>query len=573
MNPTLRRYALPLLSAVLTWGALAAAVYGLAGSPDHEPSTWLMVAFAPSAALLCARLTVLNLSHCGRAARVLFLIPTLLVILLALLLLEGKCERPSQNLTSFLLLFATGPCLIGLGMLLLAFRKKNRAPAEAAPSKPGWFGDAAIAMAILVTVASAGWAWFSHSAAQLEAKGLKRWAEIGRPMPEFAKNQKPIEENASLLALLRDLRPYGVRSLYRPGIITISKHPQNDVAAAERTEFGSPDVLELMGTKQLPGDAVVLPADKSRPLMARGQELAELYRGILSQPAPVWTYHPKDGLTAARPDFLLLRQMAQTMQVDALLRLSQGDREEAAAALAAGLRVSESLRENPIMVSPMIRVAIEALFVPVTARLPEQPDAWARLKKDADLMRAGLKNCLQTDALNLMELATECDQPTYGPLPRWLDKRLTRLIFQNEVGRLSMVAAGTIDYWNREDLLASTDFGDAFVVQTLAKYPAWSGPNFARAWARLNMTLLLREQAEMICFARARMDAGQLPPQSERASVVVPGAKWEIKADFAARTVAMKLTPHIPWTIDSIVTEKNFLLPLDGSKFWQFAKP
>lgn len=67
------------------------------------------------------------------------------------------------------------------------------------------------------------------------------------------------------------------------------------------------------------------------------------------------------------------------------------------------------------------------------------------------------------------------------------------------------------------------------------------------------------------------MAAGQLGGPAEHASVVIPGAKWEIVPDIANRSVALKLTPTPEWASHSPVAPPEFfLLPFDGSKSWKF---
>lgn len=95
--------------------------------------------------------------------------------------------------------------------------------------------------------------------------------------------------------------------------------------------------------------------------------------------------------------------------------------------------------------------------------------------------------------------------------------------------------------------------------------------NWSRSWIRLNATLLLREQAELIRSARTQMQSGKSGKLGERESVVVHGARWQITGDANTSSLSLKLTPTPAWTRSHGVIDENFfLIPLDGSKSWRF---
>ena len=554
----------------------------------NQPDAFLILAVFPSLVIACGYWSLRLLPRCSRVCRVAFWALAILGALAAAFFWQ---VRP----VTFPLLALPGKEIweaVPLPVLVLSwvlYRACKRGKSASGPrvSPISMVRDCALAAAILVTIAAVAILGFHQYSCHAQAAGLKRWAEIGRPMEEFKKHLKPIEENDSLKALVADLRPYGIGNLYKEGTIKYSQLPANDMAHAERPEFASSDVIELVGSWNPPGDSVVMPAEKSAKLAGREGELRELYGKILSRPAPVWECHQSDGFGLAVPNFLLLRKMAQTIAVDAGLRLSHGDREGAANAIAAGLRVSESLKESPVLVSCMIRVAIEGLFAPLTARLPEEPEGWDRLEKEASSTRASFLDCIQAENLMVMNLA-EGPEESLTPVvdefsglkpsnstafPRWLFRKfLTRSLIRLEFGHASMIEAGMVDYWTHRDMLASLDEGNRLANNLAERYPSISAANFSRGYARIQMMLLLREQAQMIRYSRAQMAAGKLG--GEHPSVVLPGAKWEITSDPAAHTVSLKLTPTPPWAIKSDVADDKFLLlPLDGSKAWKFELP
>lgn len=120
--------------------------------------------------------------------------------------------------------------------------------------------------------------------------------------------------------------------------------------------------------------------------------------------------------------------------------------------------------------------------------------------------------------------------------------------------------------WN----LTKGDLGEREFEKREASDPNIMTPNYVRAYSRVNLTLLLREQAEMIRFARARIQEGTA--SAEHASVVIPGAKWVMTGDPATNSATLKLSPIPEWAKSkSYVDESFFLLPLDGSRSWKFA--
>ena len=93
------------------------------------------------------------------------------------------------------------------------------------------------------------------------------------------------------------------------------------------------------------------------------------------------------------------------------------------------------------------------------------------------------------------------------------------------------------------------------------------------SWARINASLLCREQAEIIRATRTRLETGASGYLGERESLVAPGAKWRVTADSTSYSASFELTPRPVWTNDSDFGDQNhFLLPLDGSKAWIFRK-
>lgn len=587
--------------------------------PDlrREIGPWLLVILGPSLALLFGCWALRLLSERGRLARVLFWVPVVIGVVLVGLFVEGQWEQAEDyfvakgtsfvpmkqeeflalSLLSFLL-----PCLVAAG-LFYRHRRGNRS-SQPTVGKHSWIGELAIAGAISMVVAIVGLLWFNLHASKVQAEGLKSWTEIGRPMEAFVKTLKPTQENDSFKALLADLKPYGITCLYKPGTFQNKTGDKSSISDNSGETFCcDPDALELINYAASSSDSVSIPpGDKFADSMAqRADELLEIYQKILSRPAPVWASNPNDGPEMAVPNFLILRKIAQTLKVDALVRVARGDREGAVAALRACDRLTESLRDpltdSPELVSFMIRVAIDALMASEYARMPEQPGDWAQLQKDIIKSRATFKNLLQRDSLKINNLSDRYLQAAFAGLdetiifppftmnlPRWFKLRfLVRPFQQLESGYVSKYLTAMIAYWEHQDLRSAPDFGDDFSFDLRRKtylmsiFPLDPIPRVDRAISRLNVVLLLREQSQMIRHVRAQMATGQLAEKSEHPSLVIPGAKWEVTADTAARTASFKLTPIPGWADydkeNRVIDNEFFILPLDGSRSWKFDLP
>jgi hypothetical protein len=122
------------------------------------------------------------------------------------------------------------------------------------------------------------------------------------------------------------------------------------------------------------------------------------------------------------------------------------------------------------------------------------------------------------------------------------------------------------------ELAGLPDLGMSLHEAVSEAHPSVMNANTVRCAMRIDATLLLREQTELLRDARARLAAG-LAVES-RDSVVIPGLRWELIADAEKHTVAMRLIGAPEWIRKNEVTRPDFwVLPLDGSVAWQFRLP
>jgi hypothetical protein len=413
-----------------------------------------------------------------------------------------------------------------------------------------------------------------------EAEG--RWSAIGRPMPEFEKRLQRVDENDSLQALTRDLEPFGIESFYR------AREGEQD----PNTIHIPNEVIDVLGPRSLgASDQVDFAAHDFSYLQSHAADLRRLYQGILQREPAVWNFVPQDGMTLRVASFLAARKISQLICVDALQKLEQGDEKGATDAVAGGLKMTSNLGEQPIMVSQMIRVAIEASFAPVIARLPEDSRSLQQFAGDVEIRRENWRTALQTETWATMQvvdylgLKPEAFRTAYEN-KSFVGKFYLSLIHSFAESDCALFVAGVADQVSISRLVensASSDLGvremraasarHAPVFTTAPSLAAFSDafrPAWDRSWIRINAALLLREQAELIRSARTQLRAGKSGNLGEVESVVVPGAKWCITGDAGTNSISLKLMPLPAWTADKeVITENFFLLPLDGTKWWK----
>jgi hypothetical protein len=406
------------------------------------------------------------------------------------------------------------------------------------------------------------------------------WASIGRPMSEFEKRLKPVAENDSFRELIRDLQPFGVKSFYKA------------------QEGNDPKPISL--PKQIPDiiDPSVSPAADEVDLFRHdlsyldqhAADLSRLYQGLLQRQPPVWTFVPRDGTTLGVPSYLTARNVSQLIWVDALRKLERGEQQDAEDAVAAGLKMTSNIGEQPILLSQMIRVAIDASYAPLIARLPEDPCALenfaAEVEAKREMWRAAVQTetCVVAQVVDYLGLKPDAFKTLYensSPIQK-VRMSLGQSWLEADCSRSMMRAAAQVRVTEEVGHFALSDLGVAKINEISSNYaPIFTthgslsdmfGPNWFRSWIRLNAALLLREQAEIIRSTRAQVQLGKSGKLGDVESIVIPGAKWQITADPNANSVSLKLTPIPSWTSnrDGIPEKTFFLLPLDGSKSWKF---
>lgn len=584
------------LWSLATWILLGIADYAvmqdLGKQPEHAVY-WVLIGILPSLAIICGWRALQTAAMLPRWTRALFWMLALPAgAIFGVALASQWRVMLARSETRYLAISTFLPLVVGLWICV----RERRSAADAGSlltrlkaTCKGWMLDIALGItgaAILVVVLSGVWiAKNELQARSLKQKALARWAEIGRPMPEFEKSLTPTKENASFAELLQDLNPLGVTSLYKresnPSITDLAR------AAGETVEWFYKNGLQSTPADQLDTTPVAPPY-----LKAHAEELKGICQEILKREPPVWGCDPdnwfrflSDPDRCKIPNYLVLRQLAQLFNGDALWRMQNGDSKGALATTTAGLRISKDLGKQPVLVSFMIRIAIEALFAPVTARMPENPDAWKQLENDAKVERDQLCKVLQAEAWRRVKCANQADVSTAkllmslitpesnrnSNLPGWAAPYMLSFMRLQAAKNLS-AAAEQVRILQDIGNFRQGDLGMDEIERATGRDINVFTPNFARAIQRWNLSLLLREQAEAIRFARAQVHEGLT--HAEHDSVVIPGAKWEVIGDPAANSAALKLVPTPPWAINNDCAGPDFfLLPFDGSKSWKFAPP
>jgi hypothetical protein len=425
--------------------------------------------------------------------------------------------------------------------------------------------------------------WTKVHIAQVRQAGEARWSAIGRPMPEFEKRLQRVNENDSLQALTRELAPFGIRSFYKP------REGERDPNTIDIPN----EIFDVLDPRSLgASDQVDFAARDFSYLESHAGDLHRLYQGILKREPAVWNFVPQDGMTLRVASFLAARKISQLICVDALHKLEQGDEKGAADAIAAGLKMTSNIGEQPILISQMIRGAIEALFAPAIARLPEGSGSFKQLVSEVETRRekwraaAQTETCAVTQVVDYLGLKPEEFRSAYENKSLFgkLQLSLVHSLVENDCGFFVAGVAEQVRISEQVANLAVSDLGvkemraasgrhapALTITSQLAPFSEAFRPRWDRSWIRVNAALLLREQAEQIRAARAQLRAGKSGNLGEADSVVVPGAKWYVTGDSGTNAVSLRLTPLPAWAIDrEAISEDIFLLPLDGTKWWKF---
>ena len=483
-----------------------------------------------------------------------------------LLLAQGRSETRDLDERHNILL-ALGCAVLGAAWL-----------AAKARTFPTWrtLGEAAAGCAVVVLAGGAfGWSYDAKTRA-IAAQAEARWAEIGLPLAAFEKTFAPSQENSGSAVVRAVLHEQLSQGFYKAGTAAAEREPaiEHSPAAADLTRRA----CEIIGAKQPPGDDLALPELPVSALAAHAAALDDAYRRILAAEPAVWACNPADGYLISVPNFLGIRMFSQLVSADAMRYFAAGDEAGAACAIAAGLHLLESLRQNPTLVSLMTYIAVDALIASRQVRLPATDDGLTSVAREVPIMHAELLKTLQLESWAALRFTWQIsDGQTViecraNFLPKWAKCIANRRFAFRQFAIAACNNAEHAAICQSPATLALHDFGGSLHAAVSEKNPSAWEANVARCAMRITSTLLLREQTELIREARARLAAGR--PVESRASVALPHLRWELTADAAKNTVATRLVNAPQWIVDNVVVGSDFwLLPLDGSVAWQFHAP
>ncbi len=565
------------------WSVLAVLSWLMANATDSDLGQLIsaggLFSLPPLAVWLTARATA-SLPE-RRFLRIPFWAVTLGGWLVALILMQRRSESAHADQHQNFLL-ALGLCVVTGVWLSVRSR-----------SWPTWrvLREAAAGFAV-IALAGAVFAWrYEARTRAIFARAEARWTEIGLPLAEFEKTLAPSHENAGSEVVRQVLREQVGTRFYKEGTAAAGREPVVERSQAKDNLIQR--ACDIVSAKLPPSDALDLSAvttpDSAHPRLRAVRNspqavattepapppLEEAFARILAAEPATWAIDPHDGILLSVPNFLGVRKFSQLTAAEAMRRFEAGDTDGAARALSAGLRVSESLRANPALVSLMIHVAVDAMLTSRQVRLPATEDGLASVARDVPILRAEFLRRFQLEAWFRLHFTEQVavdellDIPQTRPLPKWARHLADRPAARRQCAIALLNGAEHIALFQSAASLTLPDFGANLHEAIGEKNPSIMELNFTRINMRIHATLLLREQSELIRDARARLAAGR--PVESRDSAVLPGVRWELIADTEKNTVATRLAGAPQWIVKGDVTEDGFwLLPLDGSIAWQF---
>lgn len=198
---------------------------------------------------------------------------------------------------------------------------------------------------------------------ELRAKGEKlTWAELGYP--------RPVEPGNAVNLLLAGISRLGPSS-FQPWQFDLM---QFATAGQARTAWQSQlPPRTIFGTNQLTWSELAVEFEVVvGPL--------EQIRTALTNPPARFVFDPKDSFVGPKPPFVQLRTAAQWLTADLVLALQADQKARARADVVALAQLAQLHREDPTLVSLMIRTAITGLGLTATWEAL-QADGWS----EADL--------------------------------------------------------------------------------------------------------------------------------------------------------------------------------------------
>lgn len=358
-----------------------------------------------------------------------------------------------------------------------------------------------------------------------------RWAEIGRPMPEFEASLNSTEKNQSLLDLFQERE--------RLGEVNYSQdiHP----------------VLAVWDSKD-----TLSPLKFTTPwLDSHSDELLRIYQRILEREVPSWTMNYRsDPYTSPHSGKTYL--IAVIYIADARRRLSLGDQAGASKALNACLRIRESFQNRPDASSLMNRIRISKWVTSIQIYLPGEAEPWENISNEVKTLRESYRDGVQLGALKMLKWSFMRPKLSFpNQIFNW--SSWVRRFQEPSPLQTPASLAETVERTTKPEYLSTID---------LENSKSKLSSRFLYEWRELQIYLLHYEHTKLIRLLRNRLQNQQEVKSDEFPSSVIPGAHWIVTLDPVLQNANIRLNPIPSWTRP---LSQEWILPLDGSKSWQFA--
>jgi hypothetical protein len=387
--------------------------------------------------------------------------------------------------------------------------------------------------------------WRLERARQAWDREMGSWDEVLQRYPSREANGAALDLEQLSAALGNDMAPRSAEGRQRPD-------PERAEAFKRaKARFGV-YVEEQIERPRRGVDPP--PPELAAFLDERSAELAAIRRRLIDGPQPLWELKIEQLFAAPIPNLLGNIDLQKLLLADALSRQAGGDRRGALESLEASWRLNAALRDDPVLITQLIRIAVARMQVGALRQLGDVPEVWRQRLASADYREAFLA-AMRLDG----RLWTQLDDPAaMGGKPNVLERatwKVTRPYMRFCLASVSDQMRERLDTLATAQALCDGD--PAYHGADLKlEIPRWNfygeliAPNLNDALLRVARLELDAElTARLLALEAARAAGGgdwPAPGPSIEASRCCPEERWDYRAEPAG-TMTIAFSRDIAW--------------------------